>query len=177
MNQKIEDAINEQVRAEFYSAFLYLSMSAYCESLSYKGLANWLKIQYQEELTHALKFYQFLLDRGAKVELRALDQPPSDFKSPLHAFEEAYAHEQKVTGMINNLFDLAQKEKDYASQELLHWFIKEQVEEEANTSEIADNLRKVGDDGNGLLLIDDKLATRVFVDETASAAAESGAQK
>jgi len=168
MNQKINDAINKQIAAESYSAFLYLSMSAYCESNNLKGLANWLKVQYQEELTHALKFYQFILDRGGQVELQALDQPPKDFKSAYDVFQQAYEHEQKVTKLIHDLYELAKEEKDYAFQEILHWFIKEQVEEEANSSEIAENLKKVGADGNGLLLIDQQLATRVFVDETAA---------
>ena len=166
MNKKINDAINKQVAAEFYSAFLYLSMSAYCETNNFKGMANWLKVQYQEELTHALKLYQFVLDRGGEVELQQLDKPEVNFTSPYDVFNKAYKHEQKVTGMINDLYELANQEKDYASQELLHWFIKEQVEEEANSSEIANNLEKVGDDGNGLLLIDQQLASRVFIDET-----------
>lgn len=168
MNKKIQDAINGQIKAEFYSAYLYLSMSAYCESQSFKGMANWLKIQYQEELTHALKFYHFLLDRGGKVELKAIDEPPSEFKSPLDIFEKTHEHEKMVTGLINGLYELAKEEKDYAFQELLHWYIKEQVEEEANTSEIAENLKQVGDDGNGLLLLDQKLGLRQFVDETAA---------
>jgi len=172
MNKKINDAINKQIAAESYSAFLYLSMAAYCETNNFKGMANWLKIQYQEELTHALKFYQFVLDRGGIVELQQLDKPDTNFSSPFDVFQKTYEHEQKVTGMINDLYELANQEKDYASQELLHWFIKEQVEEEANSSEIANNLEKVGDDGNGLLLIDQQLANRVFVDETAKSATE-----
>ncbi|XOU94020.1 MAG: ferritin [Candidatus Kerfeldbacteria bacterium] len=168
MNKKINEAINKQVAAEFYSAFLYLAMSAYCETNNFKGMANWLKIQYQEELTHALKLFQFILDRGGQTDLQALDKPEINFTSPHDVFQKAYEHEQKVTGMINDLYELATQEKDYASQELLHWFIKEQVEEEANSTEIAENLKKVGDDGNGLLLIDQQLASRTFVDETAN---------
>ncbi|MDP2684324.1 MAG: ferritin [bacterium] len=168
MNKKINDAINQQIAAESYSAFLYLAMAAYCELNNLKGMANWLKVQYQEELTHALKFYQFVLDRGGQVELQALNQPPSDFASTHDVFQKAYEHEQKVTKMIHDLYELAKEEKDYAFQELLHWFIKEQVEEEANSSEIANNLKRIGDDGNGLLLIDQQLAARQFVDETAT---------
>ncbi len=166
MNKKINDAINKQIAAESYSAFLYLSMSAYCESNNLKGMANWLKVQYQEELTHALKFYQFVLDRGGQVELQALDKPTAEFSSAHDVFQKSYEHEQKVTKMIHDLYELAEVEKDYAFQELLHWFIKEQVEEEANSSEIAHNLKRIGDDGNGLLLIDQQLASRQFVDET-----------
>ena len=110
--------------------------------------------------------YQFVLDRGGVVELQKLDKPDTNFSSPQDVFQRAYEHEQKVTGMINDLYDLAKEEKDYAFQEVLHWFIKEQVEEEANSSEISNNLKKVGNDGNGLLLIDQQLANRVFVDET-----------
>ncbi|MEA3494463.1 MAG: ferritin [Bacteroidota bacterium] len=172
MNKKINDAINKQIAAESYSAFLYLSMAAYCETNNFKGMANWLKVQYQEELTHALKLYQFILDRGGIIELQQLDKPETDFSSPLEVFQKAYEHEQKVTGMINDLYELAKEEKDYAFQEVLHWFIKEQVEEEANSSEIAENLKKVGNDGNGLLLIDQQLASRVFVDETIDTATE-----
>jgi len=166
MNKKVNDAINKQIGAESYSAFLYLSMSAYCESNGFKGMANWLKVQYQEELTHALKFYQFLLDRGGQVELPALAKPTTGFKSPQEVFEMAYEHEQKVTKMIHDLYELAREEKDYAFEQFLHWFIDEQVEEEANSSEIAENLKKVANDGKGLLLIDQQLAGRQFVDET-----------
>lgn len=167
ISKKIETAINNQINAEFYSAFLYLSMAAYCDSKSFKGMANWLNVQYQEELTHALKLYNFILDRGGAVELRAIKKPPATFKSILSVFEGAYEHEKLVTGLINDLYALAKQEKDFASEEMLHWFISEQVEEEANTSEIADNLKHVGNDGNGLLALDQKLGARVFVDETA----------
>lgn len=167
MNKKIQGAINVQITAEFYSAYLYLAMAAYCELQSYKGMASWLRVQYQEELTHTLKLYQFLLDRGGKVELGAVDQPPSDYKSVLDVFEQAYEHEKKVTGMINDLYELARQEKDLALQEILNWYIKEQVEEEANGSENVDNLKQVQNNGNGMLLLDQKLGARKFVDETA----------
>lgn len=166
INKKVEKAINGQIQAEFYSAYLYLSMSAYFESTNYKGFANWLKVQTQEELTHAMKFYNFLLDREGKVELQAIEQPPADFASPLEAFKAAHGHEKKVSKMIHGLYELARQEKDYPFEQFLHWFIEEQVEEEANALEVVEDLKKINNDSNGMLILDQKLGVRQFVDET-----------
>ena len=167
INKKIEIAINNQIQAELYSAYIYLSMSAYVESINFKGMATWFKVQAQEELTHTMKFYTFLQDREGTVELQAIEQPPKTFDSPFAAFQAAHEHEKKVSKMIDVLYELAREEKDYAFEQFLHWFIKEQVEEEANTLEVVEDLKKVGEDSNGMLLIDQKLGARVFVDETA----------
>jgi len=160
VNKKITKAINSQIQAELYSAYLYLAMSAYCQSLNFNGFAHWLKLQTEEEVEHAMKFYNFLLERGGQVELLAIQKPPVTFTSPAKAFEQAYEHEQKVTGLINRLYELAKQEKDYAFEQFLHWFIEEQVEEEAQTSEIAEILAKVGDKGNGIWMMDHRLGKR-----------------
>lgn len=166
ISKNIESAINKQIQAELYSAYIYLSMSAYVEAANFKGMENWLKVQAQEELTHTMKFYTFLQSREGIVELQAIEQPPKTFDSPLAAFQAAHEHEKKVSKMIHDLYELAREEKDYAFEQFLHWFIEEQVEEEANTLEVVEDLKKVGDDSNGMLLIDQKLASRIFVDTT-----------
>jgi len=163
---KMEEAINKQVNAELYSAYLYLGMSAKCTELNLKGMANWLYVQAQEEMTHAMKFYRFILERGGHSKLPAIEGVSSDWKNPLEMFEAAYAHEQKVTGLINNLMDIALAERDHASASMLNWFIDEQVEEEANASEISEQLRLMGESKEGLFMLDKELATRVFVDST-----------
>ncbi|MFA5134299.1 MAG: ferritin [Patescibacteria group bacterium] len=160
VSKKVEAAINGQIQAELYSAYLYLAMSAYCASANYQGFASWLKVQAQEEVEHAMKFYAFLLDRSGTVALQAIQKPPTTFTSPLTAFEQAYGHEQKVTGMINVLYELARAEKDYAFEQFLHWFIEEQVEEEAQTLEIVQVLGKIGDAGNGIWMFDHQLGKR-----------------
>ncbi|MBU0598184.1 ferritin [Patescibacteria group bacterium] len=160
INKKIESAINGQIQAELYSSYLYLAMSAYCQSLNFKGFAHWLKMQAEEEVEHALKFYNFLLDRGGTVELLAIQKPPVSFVTPAKAFSQAYGHEQKVTGLINKLYELARQEKDYAFEQLLHWFIDEQVEEEAQTQEISEILAKLGGKGNGIWMLDHRLGKR-----------------
>jgi len=160
INKKVEAAINSQIQAELYSAYLYLAMSAYCESLNFKGFAGWLKVQAQEEVEHAMKFYKFLLERGGVVQLQAIQKPPVNFGSPAKAFSQAYEHEQKVTGLINKLYELAKAQKDYAFEQFLHWFIEEQVEEEANTAEISENMQKIGDKGNAIYMYDAYLGKR-----------------
>lgn len=168
LKQRMQDALNKQINAEFEASYLYLSMSAYFESINLPGFANWMKIQAQEELTHAMKIFRFVNDRGGRVILTAISKPETEWKTPLDAFEGALAHEQKVTGMIDNLVDIATEEKDHASRSMLNWFVDEQVEEEANASEIAEKLKLIGDKGQGLLMLDRDLASRVFVDETQS---------
>lgn len=169
ISKKIEEALNRQINAELYSAYLYLSMSAHFQTLNLKGFANWMRVQALEEFTHADKFYGFVLDRGGRVTLTAIDGPPTKWASPLAIFQEAYKHEQKVTGLINALVDLAIKEKDHATNTFLQWFVNEQVEEEANADGIAQQLKLVGD-GSGLLMLDRELAQRVFVPPTAGQA-------
>ena len=156
----IQDAMNEQIKNELYSAYIYLSMSAYFESTNLPGLASWMRMQEQEERIHAFKFYDFVHERGGEVILHAIDQPPSEFESPLDVFEKTLEHEQKVTAMINNLYELAVQEKDYASQIFLQWFITEQVEEEDSASQIIETLKMIGDSHQGLLMLDRELAGR-----------------
>ncbi|MGB8645040.1 MAG: ferritin [Anaerolineae bacterium] len=160
ISQTMQDAINEQIRAEMYSANLYLSMSAYFEANNLPGLANWMRVQFQEEQSHALKFFDYLFERGGRGVIGALDQPPSDFESPLDIFQKAYAHEQKVTGLINKLYELALKENDYPSQFLLQWYIKEQVEEEKNASTIVEELKQIGPIQGLILHLDHRLGKR-----------------
>lgn len=162
LNPKIEKALNDQVNAEMYSSYLYLSMSAYMSGINLMGGANWFRIQAQEELVHTLKFYDYILERGGKVALGAVDGPETEWDSPLAAFEAAYAHEQKVTALINGLVDLAIKESDHATNNFLQWFVAEQVEEEASADAVVQQLRLVGNNGGGIFMIDRELGTRVF---------------
>jgi ferritin len=158
----IQEAFNKQINAELYSAYLYLSMSAYFESASLPGLANWMRVQAQEEVSHAMKFYSFIVERGGKVTLKAIEGPPVKWNSPLHAFEAAYKHEQKVTGLINGLVDLALKEKDHASHVFLQWFVSEQVEEEASADEIVQKLKRIKNAPHALYMLDKEMGQRVF---------------
>ena len=134
ISKKMQEAINEQINAEMYSAYLYLSMSAYCAENTYKGFAHWLDLQAKEEYSHAMKFYNYLLDRGASIDFKTIDAPKRNFSSMAELFEQVLTHEKHVTALINKLYELALKEKDYATQIMLQWFIEEQVEEEANAS-------------------------------------------
>ncbi len=160
LNKNVQDAINEQIKNEVYSAYLYLSMSGYFESINLPGLARWMRVQYEEELGHALKFFDFVNDRGGRVKLYAIDAPTSDFESPLDVFQQSLAHEQHVTQLINNLYALAVKENDYPAQVLLQWFIREQVEEEKNATNIVEQLKLIGKDGSALLILDRELGAR-----------------
>lgn len=163
INKKVEDAINKQINAELYSAYLYLSMNSYYHSINLPGFANWMRVQALEEFTHADKFYSFLVSRNGRVRLAAVDAPPTEWKSPLAAFEEVLKHEQKVTALINGLVDLSLKEKDHATNSMLKWFVDEQVEEESNAENLIGQLKLMGDSGHGLYMLDKELATRVFV--------------
>jgi len=156
----IQNAINDQIKHEFFSSYLYLSMSAYFETLSLPGFARWMRVQSQEEHEHAMKFFDFLNDRGGSVELQALDQPAGEFQSALDVFEQSLAHERKVTALIHRLYELALKESDYATQTLLQWFITEQVEEEKNAGQIVEQLKMTGGEPSALLLLDRDLAGR-----------------
>ena len=162
ISKKMQEALNDQVTAEFYSAYLYLAMEAYFESVNLPGFANWMRVQTQEELTHGIKIYDFLNERGGTVTLKAIDQPPSEWPSPLAVFEAAYKHEQKVTGLINELVNLAVEEKDHAANSFLQWFVDEQVEEEKSASDIVGKLKLIKDSPQGLYMLDQELAQRVF---------------
>jgi ferritin len=152
--------INDQVAKEFYAAYLYLSMAAYCDGKNLPGFAHWMRMQFQEELGHALRLFDFVLERGGQAELQAIDKPPVDFGSPLDVMKAALAHEQKVTASINRLYELADKEKDYPAQLMLQWFINEQVEEERSVGDIIAQLELAGDGGPALLMMDRQLAGR-----------------
>src|ERR671916_3398842 len=160
LDRTIEDAMNEQIRNELYSAYQYLSMAAYCESANLPGFAHWMRMQAREETEHAMKFYDFILDRSGRVVLRGIEGPVVEFGSPLEVFERALGHEQKVTAMINNLYGLAVKENDYASQAFLQWFVTEQVEEEKNAGDVAETLKMVGGMSEALFLLDRELGQR-----------------
>ncbi len=162
MSDKVISALNDQVKAEIYSAHLYLSMSAYFHSIDMAGAGNWMRIQYQEELFHAHKLFDYIIERGGRAKLAAIDEPPAEWKSPLDVFESALAHEKKVTAMIGNLLELARQEHDHATEIFLHWFINEQVEEEASASAIVQQFKQVGDSVNGTFMIDRELASRVY---------------
>ena len=160
LNKKVQDAINEQIKNEIYSAYIYLSMSAYLESENLPGFAQWMRIQYQEELSHALKLFDFANERGGRVILQAIPQPQAEWKTPLDLFENVLQHEQHVTALIHNLYEVALQEKDYATQVLLHWFIAEQVEEEKNATEIVEQLKLIDARGSALLMLDHRLGKR-----------------
>lgn len=156
MEKNLQDLMNKQIQAEFYSAQLYLAMSAYSESENFKGIAQWLKVQYEEETSHGMKLLHYIQERGGEVELKAIEAPPAKFGSMLELFQAVLAHEKKVTAMINGLYEAALAAKDYAAQIFLQWFISEQVEEEANATEIVAKLRMVGDKSPGGLFYMDK---------------------
>ena len=168
IKERIQDALNEQINAELYSSYLYLSMSAYFESINLKGFASWMRVQTQEELLHAMKFYDYLIERGGKVVLSSIESPPTEWPSPLAIFENAYQHEQKVTGLINELVDLAIAEKDHATNIILQWFVSEQVEEEASADEVVQKIKLMGDARGGIFMLDRELAQRVFTPPTAT---------
>jgi ferritin len=162
ISKRIEDAFNKQINAELYSSYLYLAMSAYFESVNLKGFANWMRCQAQEEIVHAMKFYDFLFERGGTARLTAIEGPPTAWDSPVHAFEEAYRHEQKVTSLINDRVDLAVQERDHAANNFLQWFVAEQVEEESSADGVIQSLKLAGNQGGGLFMIDRELGQRVF---------------
>jgi ferritin len=168
LGKTIQDAMNEQIKNEFYSAYQYLSMAAYCESMNLPGFAHWMRAQSQEETEHAMKFYDYILDRGGRVVLQAMEQPVVEFGSPLEVFERALEHERKVTAMINDLYGLALRENDYASQAFLQWFVTEQVEEEKNAGDVVETLKMIGDKSEALFLLDRELGQRENGEEPGS---------
>ncbi len=168
-SKKLLDAMNEQMKNEFASAYLYLAMAGYYQSEDLLGFANWMRVQALEELTHGEKFFHFICDAAGRTELRAIDAPQNAYKSPLDCFKAGLKHENFVTASINNLVTLARKDNNHATEIFLQWFVTEQVEEEANFSLILKKLERIGDDGAALLRIDEELAQRVFIPPTAAA--------
>jgi ferritin len=160
ISKPFQDALNEQINFELFSAYLYLSMSAHFEAQNLPGFANWMRVQYQEETGHAMKFYKYVFDRNGVVTLKAIAQPATKFKTPLNIFKQVLEHEQKVTALINKLFELAVKEKDYAAQTFLQWFVNEQVEEEKNAIDIINLLEMIGDSPVSLIMADRQLGAR-----------------
>ena len=168
IKKEVLDAINDQVNAESYSAYMYLSMAAYFEEMGLSGFANWMKVQYQEESAHALKFFNYLTERNGKVVLKAIEQVPVDFNGIVDVFEKTLTHETKVTAMINNLMNVAVSANDHATQSFLKWFVDEQVEEEANVEKILATLKLINGEGNGIFMMDREMSQRVFVDPNAA---------
>jgi ferritin len=160
LSKKVEGAMNGQLTVELQSAYEYLSMSAYCESISLGGFAAWLRAQWQEELDHAMRFYTFITDRSGRVSLKAVPEPRSAYGSLLEVFETALSQEESVTASIHTLYELCEKEKDYAAQAWLDWFATEQVEEEKTVGTIVDHLRRIGERGDALFLLDKELGQR-----------------
>ncbi|MGC9435352.1 MAG: ferritin [Methanomicrobiales archaeon] len=164
IHEKLHQMLNAQINWELYSAYLYLSMAAYADSIGLKGFANWFRIQEQEERFHALKFFDYLESRGLKVTLLAIDQPPAEWESPVALFEETAAHEEKVTGLINDLMAEAIEERDYATISFLQWYVDEQVEEEENARDILEKIRVASAEAGSpaLYMLDRELAQRVY---------------
>lgn len=162
LKEKVQEALNEQLNKELYSSYLYLSMSAYFQSVELKGFANWMRVQAQEELMHTMKFYDYVNERGGRVILKEITAPQTEWTSPKAAFEHVYKHEQMVTGLINDLVESVIKEKDHATNNFLQWFVTEQVEEESSAKEVLEKIKLVGDESSGLLLLDQELGQRVF---------------
>ena len=162
MNKKLEKAFNNQINKELYSEYLYMSMYAYFDRMNLQGFKNWMNVQMQEEHAHAMGMFNYLHERGGKVVLQAIEQPETDWKSPVELFEHVLKHEQYVTSLINGLMDVADEVKDRAAVSFLDWYLKEQVEEEANVSKVLKTLKMVCDDKNSLYMFDKELAARVF---------------
>ena len=160
LTDKMQKALNGQMNAELYSSYLYLSMNAYFKSVNLDGFANWMYYQAQEELEHAMKFYDFICQRGGRVQLAQIEAPPSEWNSPLAVFEDTLAHEQKVTGLINDLVEIANEERDHASQIFLQWFVSEQVEEEDSVGGVLEQLKLMGEAKGGLFMMDREMAKR-----------------
>ena len=167
LNKKIESALNAQVNAEMWSAYLYLSMAAYLHANGQPGMGMWFEVQFQEEQDHAKILFNYIIQRGGRVDLQPIDAVPTSWESPLAVFENALTHEQKVTSLINNLFALTAAENDYATQSMLKWFIDEQVEEEENAQTIIDNLKMIQGNGYGLFMLDKELGARTYTPASA----------
>ncbi len=160
ISDTVQKALNDQIKHELYSSYLYLSMCAHFEAANLGGFAHWMRLQAQEELGHALKFFDYVIDQGGQVTLQAIDQPPAKFGSPVAVFQSVLEHEKKVTGLIHDLVALAARENDYATQNALIWFVNEQVEEERNATQIVEELKMIGESGASLFMVDRQLAAR-----------------
>lgn len=162
LSEKMQNALNEQINAELWSAYLYLSMGMQFENAGHAGVANWFRIQFKEEQAHAEIFMNYINQRGGRVMLKAIPEVPTDWATPLDAFKATLEHEQKVTAMINNLFAMAETEHDYATRDRLAWFVSEQVEEEDNARQLIDKFSLIGEDGMGLYMLNQELGARVY---------------
>jgi len=165
LSKTLEEALNEQLNNEYYSAFLYLSMASYFESANLLGMAGWMRMQYEEEVMHAVKIFDMIIDMEGRVMLKQVEGPPTEFDSVINVFEKTLEHERNVTKMINGIYALAQKENNYAVQSALQWFIDEQVEEEKSVLEIVNQLKMIGDETTPLLMLDNKLGDREIATE------------
>jgi len=166
INEKVAKIVIDQVNKEFYSAYLYLSMSAHFSNIGLLGFASWMRVQVQEETAHAMLMYDYLINRGEKVTLSAIDAAPSNWGTPLSIIEETLKHEEYITSLINNIVNIADENKDRATMSYFNWFVDEQVEEESNAQDIISKLKLIGEDKSALYLLDKDLATRVFVQPT-----------
>lgn len=160
LKSTVEKALNDQVNAELYSAYLYLSMASFFESINLRGMANWMKIQSSEELGHAMKFFNFINERSGKVTLAKIEAPPKSWKNPIDLFQNVLEHEKKVTSLIHKLVSLSDKEKDFPLLVFLQWFVSEQVEEEASAMQILESLKMIKDNPSALFLLDKELGNR-----------------
>ena len=172
LSKKMETALNEQINAELWSAYLYLSMGMNFENAGMPGVANWFKVQFKEEQAHAEIFMNYINQRGGRVELKKIEDVKTKWATPLEAFKDTLAHEQKVTALINNLYAVAEEEKDYATRDRLVWVVSEQVEEEDNAKQLIDKFTLIGDNGMGLYTLDRELATRTYVAPSILSSAE-----
>ena len=160
MDASVKDALNAQINHEFYAAYLYLAMAAHFEAESLEGFGQWMRMQAKEEVEHAMRLFDYLLRRGEEVELESVGKPEASFDSPLSIFEQALSHEKKVTGLINDLYELAVEKNDYPTQLELQWFIDEQVEEEDSVGRVVEQLEMVGESNAGLFMLDQRLGSR-----------------
>lgn len=167
--KNVQEILNKQINAEFWSAYLYLSMSSYFAERGLAGFANWMRVQYQEEVSHALKIFDYVIARGGQVVLEPIDAVPSDWKGISQIFDSTYEHECLVTDMIHKCYEVAVEERDHATANMLQWFISEQAEEEESALEIIDKIKLIGENGPALYMLDKELGARVFVDATQTA--------
>jgi len=166
LSKRIEKELNDQINAEYWSAYLYLSMAAYFENKNLPGFANWMKVQYQEEISHVLKFFNYVNERGGRVLLKPINAVKTEWEDETEVFEDTLIHERKVTGLINNLTNISLEEKDHATHNMLQWYVAEQVEEESGVDEILQQLKMLEGNKHGLLMLDRELKQRTFIDET-----------
>ena len=167
LSKKIETALNEQINAEMWSAYLYLSMASYCHFIGQPGMASWFEVQFSEEQDHAKILFNYVNSRGGRVELKPIDAVPTEWNGVLDVFQSTLRHEQKVTDLINNLYALTHAENDFATQSMLKWFVDEQVEEEENAKTIIDNIKMIKDNGYGLYMLDKELGARTYTQASA----------